>query len=147
MERICRISLGINPSRIRANSTGKATRAGLVEIKGHTPQDDDEPFFCSLHRHTSCPRKAGCQMATNSGCFAHGGDGLAAYIPLVPLRSVRMCCERRLAKLCEPLRPIVVPRMVVGVGFEPTNARSGRIYSPHPLATWIPYQLKKKTID
>ena len=33
-------------------------------------------------------------------------------------------------------------RMVVGVGFEPTNARSGRIYSPHPLATWIPYQLK-----
>ena len=32
--------------------------------------------------------------------------------------------------------------MVVGVGFEPTNARSGRIYSPHPLATWIPYQLK-----
>ena len=29
--------------------------------------------------------------------------------------------------------------MVVGVGFEPTNARSGRIYSPHPLATWIPY--------
>jgi hypothetical protein len=32
---------------------------------------------------------------------------------------------------------------VVGVGFEPTNARSGRIYSPHPLATWIPYQLKK----
>ena len=25
--------------------------------------------------------------------------------------------------------------MVVGVGFEPTNARSGRIYSPHPLAT------------
>ena len=33
--------------------------------------------------------------------------------------------------------------MVVGVGFEPTNARSGRIYSPHPLATWIPYQRKK----
>ena len=32
--------------------------------------------------------------------------------------------------------------MVVGVGFEPTNARSGRIYSPHPLATWIPYQQK-----
>jgi hypothetical protein len=30
--------------------------------------------------------------------------------------------------------------MVVGVGFEPTNARSGRIYSPHPLATWIPYR-------
>ena len=32
-----------------------------------------------------------------------------------------------------------VEKMVVGVGFEPTNARSGRIYSPHPLATWIPY--------
>ena len=31
-------------------------------------------------------------------------------------------------------------KVVVGVGFEPTNARSGRIYSPHPLATWIPYQ-------
>ena len=36
--------------------------------------------------------------------------------------------------------------MVVGVGFEPTNARSGRIYSPHPLATWIPYQLRKGEI-
>ena len=35
--------------------------------------------------------------------------------------------------------------MVVGVGFEPTNARSGRIYSPHPLATWIPYQLKEQS--
>ena len=33
--------------------------------------------------------------------------------------------------------------MVVGVGFEPTNARSGRIYSPHPLATWIPYHVPK----
>ena len=36
--------------------------------------------------------------------------------------------------------------MVVGVGFEPTNARSGRIYSPHPLATWIPYP-KETYID
>ena len=36
--------------------------------------------------------------------------------------------------------------MVVGVGFEPTNARSGRIYSPHPLATWIPYRNKNKEI-
>ena len=36
--------------------------------------------------------------------------------------------------------------VVVGVGFEPTNARSGRIYSPHPLATWIPYQQKKGCI-
>ena len=34
-------------------------------------------------------------------------------------------------------------KVVVGVGFEPTNARSGRIYSPHPLATWIPYQPQK----
>ena len=34
--------------------------------------------------------------------------------------------------------------MVVGVGFEPTNARSGRIYSPHPLATWIPYHAQKR---
>lgn len=68
--RICRIFLGINPSRIRgANSTGKATRAGLVEIKGHTPQDNDEPFFCSLHGQSSCPRKAGCQMATNRRSF------------------------------------------------------------------------------
>ena len=35
-------------------------------------------------------------------------------------------------------------KMVVGVGFEPTNARSGRIYSSHPLATWIPYQPKNE---
>ena len=37
-------------------------------------------------------------------------------------------------------------KVVVGVGFEPTNARSGRIYSPHPLATWIPYQQRKRPI-
>ena len=145
MDRTCCIFLRINPFRQRAMFlTGKAPRAGLVQVKGDAAQSDDEPFFCSLHRQTSCPRRPGCQMATNSGCFAHGGDGLAAYIPLVPLRSVRMCCERRLAKLGELLRPIVVPRMVVGVGFEPTNARSGRIYSPHPLATWIPYLAKEE---
>jgi hypothetical protein len=38
---------------------------------------------------------------------------------------------------------IIILKLVVGVGFEPTNARSGRIYSPHPLATWIPYQPKE----
>ena len=37
--------------------------------------------------------------------------------------------------------------MVVGVGFEPTNARSGRIYSPHPLATWIPYHAQKRDLQ
>lgn len=29
---------------------------------------------------------------------------------------------------------------VVGVGFEPTNSKTERIYSPRPLATWIPNQ-------
>ena len=37
------------------------------------------------------------------------------------------------------INPDGAEKVVVGVGFEPTNARSGRIYSPHPLATWIPY--------
>ena len=50
MERNSCIFLGINPVGAKgAISTGKAPRAGLVEIKGHPPQDDDEPFFCSLH--------------------------------------------------------------------------------------------------
>ena len=29
--------------------------------------------------------------------------------------------------------------MVVGTGFEPVNGEAERIYSPRPLATWIPY--------
>ena len=37
------------------------------------------------------------------------------------------------------INPDGVEKVVVGVGFEPTNAQSGRIYSPHPFATWIPY--------
>ena len=28
---------------------------------------------------------------------------------------------------------------VVGTGFEPVNSKAERIYSPRPLATWIPY--------
>ncbi len=43
-----------------------------------------------------------------------------------------------------PFRKVL---MVVGVGFEPTNARSGRIYSPHPLATWIPYHTQKRDLQ
>ena len=31
---------------------------------------------------------------------------------------------------------------VVGVGVEPTNSIAGRIYSPHPLASWIPHRLE-----
>lgn len=30
--------------------------------------------------------------------------------------------------------------MVVGTGFEPVNSKAERIYSPRPLATWIPYR-------
>ena len=29
--------------------------------------------------------------------------------------------------------------MVVGTGFEPVNGKAERIYSPRPLAPWIPY--------
>ena len=35
---------------------------------------------------------------------------------------------------------------VVGVGVEPTNSIAGRIYSPHPLTTWIPHRCKIKSI-
>jgi hypothetical protein len=63
-------------------------------------------------------------------------EGVARGDPLVLGKSSRIA--RGVA-----LRAILVGRVVVGVGFEPTNARSGRIYSPHPLATWIPYQPKK----
>lgn len=35
-----------------------------------------------------------------------------------------------------------VRNMVVGVGFEPTNSEAERIYSPRPLATWIPHRVK-----
>ena len=30
--------------------------------------------------------------------------------------------------------------LVEGVGFEPTNSEAERIYSPRPLATWIPFR-------
>ncbi len=30
--------------------------------------------------------------------------------------------------------------MVVGEGFEPPKGAARRIYSPHPLATWLPHR-------
>lgn len=34
---------------------------------------------------------------------------------------------------------IIKNYMVVGTGFEPVNGKAERIYSPRPLAPWIPY--------
>lgn len=36
--------------------------------------------------------------------------------------------------------------MVVRTGFEPVNSITERIYSPRPLATWIPYQAFLKVL-
>ena len=39
-------------------------------------------------------------------------------------------------------RKSLIINRVVGVGVEPTNSVAERIYSPRPLASWIPHRLK-----
>ena len=51
------------------------------------------------------------------------------------------CFEAK--KKANNFRKLLTFKVVVGVGFEPTNIRDERIYSPRPLATWIPYHLAK----
>lgn len=43
------------------------------------------------------------------------------------------------AKKIRGIPRIIKNYMVVGTGFEPVNGKAERIYSPRPLAPWIPY--------
>ena len=38
-------------------------------------------------------------------------------------------------------------KMVVRTGFEPVNSNAERIYSPRPLASWIPYLFKNLNFE
>lgn len=66
-----------------------------------------------------------------------------------PLRRLAERRKRPASPVFSPSRPAHkkirgLPRitrnyMVVGTGFEPVNGKAERIYSPRPLAPWIPY--------
>ncbi len=115
-------------------------------IKIHPISRPKNPNFCAPFAAQSSRKKSAARAEQEklhypAPTFRTSRPIFGIFAPFVrsaPPNSARLKINKQ--KKTRGTPQVFKKLVVVGTGFEPVNSKAERIYSPRPLATWIPYQ-------